>query len=92
MPALFSKPFEQLLWGIRSLAPNVAFDTTTARHNLPRRMSLGSRKQQFNIDIVTDGLGANCFLCWLSLFHAVRNRAYSHWPASVRDCNYGLMT
>jgi hypothetical protein len=53
-------------------------------------MSLGSRKQQLNIDIVTDGLGATCSLCGLSLFHA--DRAYSHWPASVRDCNCGLMT
>ena len=73
VPALFPKPLEELLWGIPSLVPHLAFDTTTALHNLPCRMSLGSRKQQLNIDIVTDGLGANCSPCWLLLFHAVRS-------------------
>jgi len=35
------------------------------------QMSLGSRKQQLNIDIITDGQGTNGSVCWLLLFHAV---------------------
>jgi hypothetical protein len=71
MPAFFPKPFEKLLWGSWPLAPYVAFNTTTVRQNLPCRMSLGSREQQLNIDIITDGQGTNGSVCWLLLFHAV---------------------
>ena len=82
------------MWGSWPLAPYVAFNTTTVRQNLPCRMSLGSRKQQLNIDIITDGQGTNGF-CLLAVAFSCRlgiaPPPYS-LAASLCDCNFGLIT
>jgi hypothetical protein len=57
VPALFQKPFEQLSWRIGPLGADV-LNTLAVRHHFPSGMSLGSRIEHLNNDVVADRLGA----------------------------------
>jgi hypothetical protein len=69
VPALFQKPFEQLSWRIGPLGADV-LNTLAVRHHFPSGMSLGSRIEHLNNDVVADRLGAKETPFWLSRFHA----------------------